>query len=71
MCSRNMASNGWTLNSVLERLKAELDSTVQFWLQHSHDNECGSVLYLFHANNFKSHDSFILKWLFALPFTRR
>ena len=39
---RNMA-NGWTVNSALERLKAELDSTVQFWLQHSHDKECGSV----------------------------
>ena len=33
----------WTINSALERLKAELDSTVQFWLQHSHDKEFGSV----------------------------
>ena len=36
-------SNGWTINSALERLKAELDSTVQFWLQYSHDKECGFV----------------------------
>ena len=39
----NMA-HSWTLNSANERLKAELDSTVQFWLQHSHDKEFGSVL---------------------------
>ena len=36
-------ANGWTINSALERLKAELDSTMQFWLQYSHDKECGSV----------------------------
>lgn len=36
-------ANGWTLNSMLERLKTELDATVQFWLQYSHDKECGSV----------------------------
>ena len=44
VCFRSMA-NGctWTLNSALDRLKAELDSTVQFWLKHSHDKECGCV----------------------------
>ena len=36
-------ANGWALNSMLERLKTELDATVQFWLQYSHDKECGSV----------------------------
>lgn len=36
-------AKSWTIDSALERLKAELDSTLQFWLQHSHDKEFGSV----------------------------
>lgn len=45
--AKNNSDNNWTLNSALERLKAELDSTVHFWLQHSHDKKFGYVLFHF------------------------
>lgn len=48
-------ANGWTLNSMLERLRAELDATVQFWLQYSHDKECGSV-FVTYQFQFRSRD---------------
>ena len=63
-------AKSWTIDSALERLKAELDSTVQFWLQHSHDKECGSV-FAFTCTIFsRSRDLHNLQWISALSFTR-
>ena len=65
-----MANNSWTINSALERLKTELDCTVQFWLQHSHDKECGSVILLPYTIFTFNHVISTLQWVSTLPFTR-